>query len=139
MKTRTVKFSYGLVKDADLQVPAEAYSIVDAATLIIDSYLAWRFRPGCSLMSDEVVVSSLGQAHFFAGALGGYESRLQPEVFQALKRYASAPEPLAVATVRFRDPSLKGSAVYARAAENTELSAEVRSFLRQMSTLKLSA
>lgn len=79
MKTNTVKFSYGTVKNASLKVPAEAYSLMDAAKLIQESFLEYMFRPGCGLMSDEVLLSSIGHANFFAGALGGYETRLTAE------------------------------------------------------------
>jgi hypothetical protein len=140
IKTRSVKFSFGLVKDAVLEIPAEAYSINDAACLIRKSYLAWRFRPGCGLMSDEVVVSSLGQAHFFAGALGGYALRIAPETFPALKSSAESPVALACDVVRLRAEkqgrTVTQAQVYAEASKNEALSDDERKMLSELSKMQ---
>ena len=129
MKTTIVHFSYGTVKNAALKIPAEAYSIIDAAQLIRESYLDYAFRPGCGLMSDEVLTSSIGKSNFFAGALGGYEQRLKPEVFAALKRCADSDEGQAIFVARYRDPEASQKAIYLRAAQNSSLSEDVRRFL----------
>lgn len=140
IKTTTVKFSFGLVKNAALEIPAESYySLKDIACLIRKSYLAWRFRPGCGLMSDEVVVSSLGQAHFFAGALGGYETRLEPEVFAALKQCVENPVALACDVIRLRASkqgrTLTQKDVYTEASKNEALDADTRKMLRELAKL----
>lgn len=137
IKTRSVLFSFGLVKDAALEIPAEAYSLNDAACLIRKSYLAWRFGPdNRSIMSDEVVVSSLGQAHFFAGALGGYQSRLDAKTFAALKDCAESAVSLAVEVVKLRAAkqgrTLTQAEVYTEAARNEALSASEREILASL-------
>lgn len=132
MKTNTVKFSYGTVKNASLKVPAEAYSLMDAAKLIQESFLEYMFRPGCGLMSDEVLLSSIGHANFFAGALGGYETRLTAERFAALKDCAESDIGMAVEIAKFREPGASQKAVYLRASQNEALSADYRRFLGLM-------
>lgn len=140
MKTQIVKFSFGLVKNAALEIPAEAYSLHSAACLIRKSYLAWRFGPdNRSIMSDEVVVSSLGQAHFFAGALGGYETRLDAKTFASLKECAESAVALAVDVVRFRAEKqgrkLTTQQTYAEASRNEALSADEREILNSLATV----
>lgn len=135
IKTRSVLFSYGLVKDALLEIPAEAYSLHDVACLIRRSYLAWRFD-GHSIMSDEVVVSSLGQAHFFAGALGGYETRLDAKTFASLKDCANSAIALAVDVVKLRagkqGKTLTDAEVYTQASRNEALNATERDMLASL-------
>lgn len=139
VKTRTVKFSFGTVKDASLQVPAEACSINDIAVLIRKSYLEYTFRPGCGLMSDECVTSSIGQANFFAGALGGYETRLSAADFALLKDCAENDIALACDVVRFRAEKqgrqMTQQQVYREASKNEALSEKTRAALAQLSTL----
>lgn len=132
MKTRIVKFSYGTVKDASLKIPAEPYSIVDAVTLIRESYLEYAFRPGCGLMSDAVLTSSIGQANFFAGALGGYETRLDVESFRRLKEYASFAGGMAMAVAKYREPNATTSQHYLRASQNEALPDAERKFFAEM-------
>jgi len=131
MKTRIVKFSYGTVKDASLHIPAEAYSIVDVVTLIRQSYLEYAFRPGCGLMSDECVTSSIGQANFFAGALGGWETRLAPEVFKSVKDYAADTMGLAIMVVKFRkcNAGISNKEAYRQASRNEALTESERKML----------
>ncbi len=130
MKTQIVKFSYGTVKNASLKVPAEAYSIIDAATLIRESYLDYAFRPeNTSLMSDEVLTSSIGQANFFAGALGGWETRMDAERFACLKRTVESPEGQALAVAAYRMPGSTRKAQYIRASKNEAISEDARRFL----------
>lgn len=126
MKTRTVQFSYGTVKDASLKIPAEAFSPMDAANLIRESFLEYMFRPGCGLMSDEVLVSSIGRSNFFAGALGGYEGRVSPELFAHIKECASYDMTLAVDVAKFREPGLSDRAAYLRASQNEALCENTR-------------
>jgi hypothetical protein len=133
MNTRTVKFSYGTVKDASLKIPAEAYSVVDAVKLIRESYLEYMFRPGCGLMSDEVLVSSIGQANFFAGALGGYESRVDAEFFKNMQSYINHAPGLALAVAEYREPTATRKQHYIRASKNESLSATERKFLALLS------
>lgn len=136
MKTKTVTFSYGTVKDASLEVPAEACSLFDIAHLIQQSFFKYMFRPGCGLMSDEVLVSSIGQANFFAGALGGYETRLNAKDFEAVKDMATSPTSLAVGVVEFRNPNISHSEKYMQASKNEALSKIDREALAMLSTYK---
>lgn len=129
MKTQTVQFSYGTVKNASLKIPAEAYSLMDVVNLIQDSFLEYMFRPGCGLMSDEVLVSSIGKSNFFAGALGGYKTRLQPDVFEALERCADNDIGLAFKVAKFRNPGISPKQAYLVASKNEALSEDVRRFL----------
>ena len=133
LKTRTVQFSYGFVKDASLKVPAGPASIYDIVSLIRESYLDWAFRPErASIMSDEVVTSSLGQADFFAGALGGYEIRLDARTFKMIADYASDSVGMAMAVARYRMPGATLRQVYERVSENEALSDSEREFCRNM-------
>lgn len=132
IKTRSVKFSYGTVKDATLLVPAEACSLVDIVSLIRRSYLEYAFRPGCGLMSDEVLVSSLGRSNFFDGALGGYKTRLSAEDFNSVKELANHDAGLALDAVRFRNPGLSRREVYILASKNEALSETDRKFLEMI-------
>lgn len=133
IKTRTVQFSYGTVRNADLLVPAEACSLADIADLTRQSYLAYAFRPGCGLMSDECVTSSIGKANFFAGALGGYKTRLEPEAFIYLEQCAANDIALACDVVRFRAKAqgreMSAAEVYLEAAKNEALDSNSREFL----------
>ena len=139
LKTRSVKFTYGTAKDAVLLVPAEACSLNDIACLIRKSYLEHAFRPGCGLMSDECVTSSIGQANFFAGALGGYETRLSAADFAALKSSVESDLALACDVVRFRAEKqgreLSQKEVYLQAAKNEVLSEDTRRFLVEASKI----
>lgn len=132
MKTRSVTFSYGTVKNASLLIPAEAYSVVDVVHLIRQSYLAYAFRPGCGLMSDECVTSSIGQANFFAGALGGWETRVSAEVFKRIKDYAECMSAMAMAVAQYREPNASPKAHYLRASKNEVLSQSERAFMAEM-------
>ena len=130
MKTRTVTFSFGTVKNASLKIPAEAHNLVQAAELIRESYLDWAFRPGCGLMSDEVLTSSIGHSNFFAGALGGWETRLTPESFKSLKSLCLENDMgMAIAVARYRMPGAERSEIYLRASENEVLEESAREFL----------
>lgn len=139
MKTRSVTFSYGTVKDASLKVPAEACSVHAIGVLIRESYLEWAFRPGCGLMSDECVTSSIGQANFFAGALGGYETRVDAETFKLIKDCAENPFALATDVVRFRAAKqgrkMSNKEVYLEAAKNEALSELDRKALVELANL----
>lgn len=132
IKTRTVKFSYGTVKDASLKIPVGAYSIYDIVSLIRESYLDWAFRPGCGLMSDAVLTSSIGHDNFFAGALGGYETRLDAEKFKLVKDYASDSVGMAMAVARYRMPCATLRQVYERVSQNDAISECEREFCRNM-------
>lgn len=132
IKTRTVQFSYGTVKNASLKVPAGPASIYDIVALIRESYLDWAFRPGCGLMSDEVLTSSNGQANFFVGALGGYETRLDERTFKIVWDYASDSVGMAMAVARYRMPGAKLRQVYERVSQNEALSDSEREFCRNM-------
>ncbi len=135
MKTKTVIFSYGTVKNASLKIPAEAYNLVQVADLIRESYLEYAFRPeNRAIVSDECVTSSIGQANFFAGALGGYETRLDAKCFASLKSLLCENDiGMAVAVAKFRMPSASKKDIYLRAAQNEVLTADVRAFLVKMS------
>jgi hypothetical protein len=133
IKTRTVQFSNGFVKDASLKIPVGAHSIYDIVSLIRESYLDWAFRPErSSIMSDEVVTSSIGQADFFAGALGGYETRLDAQTFKMVKDYASDDIGLAIAVARYRMPGATLRQVYERVSKNEVLTEAEREFCRNM-------
>lgn len=129
MKTRTVKFSYGTVKDASLKIPAEDFSIAQVAHLIRESYLDYVFGSQSCIFSDECATSSIGQSDFFAGALGGYKTRLDPEVYEAVESMTNHLPSLALAVARRRDASLTTAQVYAIAANNSALSDLDRAFL----------
>lgn len=138
MKTRTVQFSYGTVKNGSLKVPAEPSSLWTIAHLIRQSWLEYAFRPGCGLMSDEVLVSSIGHSNFMEGALGGWETRLSPENFKAVKELALDDALMALDTVRFRNPELDRKAHLLAAAKNEALSADQREMLTKLADLPLS-
>lgn len=132
IKTRTVQFSYGTVNDASLKVPVGPHSIYDIVSLIRESYLDWAFRPGCGLMSDAVLTSSIGQANFLAGALGGYETRLDAKTFKTVADYASDSVGMAMAVARYRMPGATLRQVYERVSQNDALSECEREFCRNM-------
>lgn len=96
---------------------------MDAAKLIMESYLEYMFRPGCGLMSDECLLSSIGHSNFFAGALGGYETRLSPEDFATVKSCAENDIMLATMIVRFRrcNAAISQKEVYLQASANEAL------------------
>lgn len=131
---RTVTFNYGTCKDAVLKIPVGPHSIAMMGDLLIESYLEYMFGRG-SLMSDEVLVSSIGHDNFFAGALGGYETRLNPEDFTCLKHYVDNDIILALAVTRYRNPSMSKVAAYLSAAKNEALSQEERGALKMLSTV----
>ena len=83
-------------------------------------------------MSDEVVTSSIGQADFFAGALGGYETRLDAQTFKMVKDYASDDIGLAIAVARYRMPGATLRQVYERVSKNEVLTEAEREFCRNM-------
>ena len=133
-KIRTIQFSYGTVKNASLKVPNGPHSINDIVSLIRESYLDYAFRPECnSLMSDEVLTSSIGHDNFFAGALGGYESRLDEKTFQTVKKDALDDLGMAIAVARYRMPNAERSEIYLRASENEVLEESMREFLSRFS------
>jgi len=132
MKTKIVTFSYGTVKDASLKVPAESYSVYSLCSLIRESYLDYAFRSGSGLMSDACLTSSIGHDNFMAGALGGYETRLTPEVFALVKDSINSELQMALAVARYREPNATSSDIYMRASKNDALSEENRDFLSQM-------
>ena len=130
MTTRTVRFSYNTCRDAALLIPAEPASLYQVAKLITQSYLDYMFsRP--SLMSDEVLVSSIGKSSFFGGALGGWQTRLNAKDFAALESLLDDIW-LAVAVVRYRDSSISPADAYRIAAKNEALSEADRKSLRAM-------
>jgi hypothetical protein len=117
IKTRTVTFTYGTAKDAALKIPDEDTNLYTVACLIRESYLDWMFARG-GLMSDEVLLSCIGKANFFAGALGGWETRLDAEKFAVLKDSVEKDDvSLALAIVRRRNPSLTTAEAYRQAAK----------------------
>lgn len=126
-KTRTVKFSYGTVKGADLLVPAEPTSLYAVSKLIHQSYLNWAFS-GESLVSDDCLLSSIGQANFFAGALGGWKTRLDADGFKALEGLCGGTS-LALDIVRYRNPTISTAEAYRVAARNEALSDDERKCL----------
>ena len=130
MKTHTVRFSNATCRDAALLIPAEPASLYQVAKLITQSYLDYMFsRP--SLMSDEVLVSSIGRTSFFGGALGGWQTRLNAKDFAALESLLDDIW-LAVAVVRYRDNSISPADAYRIAAKNEALSEADRKSLRAM-------
>jgi hypothetical protein len=137
LKTRTVRFSNGVVRNAALKVPAEDCSLFQLAQLIRESYLEWVFN-GSSIFSDEVAVSSIGKSHYFAGALGGYETRLSLEDFAVVKANAESDVSLALEVVRYRrcNAGLSNVEVYRRASRNESLSERDRQFLRGLAEVQ---
>ncbi len=136
MKTQIVKFSYGTVKNASLQIPAEAHCIHDIVVLIRQSYLDYAFRPeNRCLVSDEVLTSSIGHSNFFTGALLGWETRMSAKDFAALKQCADDDIGMATAVAKYRMPNASRKAILLRASENTVLTEDVRAFLVKMSEM----
>jgi hypothetical protein len=128
--TRTVTFTYGTAKDAALKVPVGPTNLYTIASLIRESYLDWMFdRP--VMMSDEVLMSCIGKNNFFAGALGGWQTRLNPKDFAALKELAEDDDvAMALAIVRRRNPGITAAGAYRQAATIRNLSPSLReSFL----------
>lgn len=133
MKTHTVRFSYNTCKDAALLVPAEPASLFQVSRLILKSYFDHMFsRP--VLMSDEVLVSSIGKSSFFGGALGGWETRLNAKDFAALKGLL-ADSDIAIAVVKYREPSISQADAYRRASQNEALSEADRHSLAEMAEM----
>ena len=130
MKTHTVRFSNATCRDAALLIPAEPASLYQVSELIVKSYLDYMFSGAC-LMSDEVLVSSIGKSNFFEGALGGWETRLSAKDFAALKNVLDDTR-LAVDVVRYRDDTLSRADAYRIAAKNEALSEADRKSLRAM-------
>lgn len=128
IKSRTVTFTYGTCKNAVLKVPAEAFSLIDAAALIRESFIEHMFNNG-GLMSDEVFISSIGRSNFFAGALGGYEDRLSAEKFAVLKELCENNIGMAVAVASSRNPNLSEKAAYQEAAKNKALTEKDRKLI----------
>lgn len=129
IKTRTVLFTYGTAKNAALEIPAEPTNLVTVADLIRQSFLRHMFsRP--ALMSDEVLVSSIGRSNFETGALLGWKERLDEKTFSVLEREVKSDVAMALAVVRFRNPSISKRDAYLAAAKNEALDAEDRKFLR---------
>lgn len=136
MNTKSVTFSFGTVKNATLKVPTGDYSIIHLADLVHESLLEYFFRPESnSLISNEVVVSSIGTSNFLAGALGGYETRLDAKSFALLKDRVENPIALAVAVARHRDPDLTRTESYLVASRNEALSENDRSTLKIFANL----
>lgn len=138
IKTRTVTFSNGTVKNASLLVPAEACSINDLRNLIVKSYLDYAFSAKNILMSDECLTSSIGQANFFEGALGGYETRMPAESFRMLKEWCENEMSMAVDVAQYRMPGCSLKQAYLRASENEVLSEGDRKALVMMAEMTCS-
>jgi hypothetical protein len=140
IKTRTVQFSYGLVKDASLKVPVGSYCIHDIVVLIRESYLDWAFRPeNNTLMSDEVLTSSIGQAHFVAGALGGYKPRISAETYWMVEESVKDDWSMAMAVARYRMPGATLGEIYLRASKNEVLDDYTRKNLAIMASPEVQA
>lgn len=133
MKTRTVRFSYNTCKDVALLVPAEPANLYQVSELILQSYFDYMFSRG-ALMSDEVLVSSIGKSSFFGGALGGWKTRLNEKEFAALENLL-VDSMIAVAVVQYRDSSISRVDAYRIAAKNEALTADDRRFLNDMAEL----
>jgi hypothetical protein len=121
-EVRIVKFTNGVVRDASLKVPTGRYSIAALADLIRESYLDWRFDGASGLFSDEVALSSIGKSHFFSGALGGFETRLDADTFARLQETVNSDYCLAIAIAERRNPELSHKAAMLVAAKNRALS-----------------
>jgi hypothetical protein len=132
-----VKFSNGVVKDASLKVPTGRYSIAALADLIRQSYLDWRFDGASGLFSDEVALSSIGKSHFFDGALGGFETRLDAGTFARLQENVSSDYSLAIAIARRRNPKLSYKEALRAAALNQSLTEEDRRCMETIAEMDL--
>ena len=132
IKTRTVQLSYGTVKNASLKVPAGPASAWVIAQLIRESFLDYMFSRENVIFSDEVAVSSIGRSHFMAGALGGYETRLEAKGFALVKEMAESDMYMALDVVRYRNPGLSNADAYRMAAKNEAVSEETRSLFLEM-------
>ena len=136
IKTRTVRFTYGTAKDAALEIPAEPTNLVTVADLIRRSFLRHMFS-GPVLMSDEVLVSSIGRSNFETGALLGWKERLDEKTFELLESDVKSDIAMALAVVRFRNPSISNRDAYLTAAKNEALKDETRIFLRAVADIEL--
>jgi hypothetical protein len=135
IKTRTVRFSFGTVKGAALQIPAQPTNLVTVARLIRESYLAWMFSKP-AIMSDECLLSCIGRDNFEAGALGGWETRLDAKSFAMLKDLVNDDTAMALAIVRYRNANASERTVWSLASKIEGLSAEVRAMMQQLAALK---
>ena len=130
IKTRTVRFTYGTAKDAVLEIPTEPTNIVTVANLIRQSFLRHMFsRP--VLMSDEVLVSSIGRSNFETGALLGWKERLDEKTFGLLEDEVKSDISMALAVVQYRNPSISKRDACLAAAKNEALDADTRKFIRE--------
>jgi hypothetical protein len=131
IKTRTVRFTYGTVKDAALEIPDEATNLVTVANLIRQSFLRHMFsRP--ALMSDAVLVCSIGRSNFETGALLGWKERLDQKTFELLEDEVKSDIAMALAVVRFRNPSISKRDAFLAASKNEALDDDTRYFLRDL-------
>ncbi len=94
------------------------------------------FRPEAnSLMSDECLLNCIGKSNFFAGALGGYETRLSKDDFERVKDIVENDILLAAKIVRFREPELSAADVYRKASRNEGLSDESRAAFLELAKI----
>lgn len=129
IKTKTVYFTFGTAQNAALEIPAEATNLVTVANLIRQSFLRFMFsRP--ALMSDAVLVSSIGRSNFETGALLGWKERLDAKSFELLEREVKSDIAMALAVVRFRNPAISKRDAYLAASKNEALDDDTRHFLR---------
>lgn len=136
IKTTTVRFSYGTVNNAALEIPAEATNLVTVANLIRQCFLRHMFsRP--ALMSDEVLVSSIGRSNFETGALLGWKERLDEKTFGLLESEVKSDIAMALAVVRFRNPSISKRDAFLAAAKNEALDTDTRKFLRELAEVNV--
>jgi hypothetical protein len=134
IKTRTVRFTYGTAKDAALEIPAEPTNLITIAKLIHQSFLRHMFSRS-ALMADEVLVSSIGRDNFEAGALLGWKERLDEKSFGLLESQVKSDVAMALAVVRYRNPSISNRDAYLVAAKNEALNDDTRKFLRAAADL----
>jgi hypothetical protein len=136
-EVRIVKFTNGVVRDASLKVPTGRYSIAALADLIRESYLDWRFDGASGLFSDEVALSSIGKSHFFEGALGGFETRLDADTFARLRDNVNSDYCLAISIAERRNPELSHKAAMLVAAKNRALSMSDRRCMELIAEMDL--
>lgn len=131
LPTKMVRFTYGTCKDATLKIPAAPANLVQVAELVRESFFDYMFSKG-ALISDEVLVSSIGASNFFAGALGGWKTRLPAKDFDLLSGLVQDPMNLAVHAAQYRDPTATLAQSYLRASQNEALNDNERTILKQM-------
>ena len=132
--TKTVTFTHGVAKNAELEVPTESASIVSITQLIHKSLVKHKLNQG-GLISDSVILSSIGTSHFLEGAFLGYEERFKKagqdqQTIDCLKDRIFSEIPIALALVEYRYGITDPNEQYEKLATLEGLSEETQKFYK---------